>query len=358
MRDYWQRRPLLVRAAFTPFRSPVDRDRLLRLAQRDDVESRIVQRSGRRWRLDHGPFTRRELPPLKQKRWTLLVQGIDGLDRNAQALLARFRFLADARLDDLMASYATDGGSVGPHVDQYDVFLLQASGRRRWRISRQRDQSIDRRQPLKLLQDFRPTQEWLLEPGDMLYLPPGVAHEGAAEGECITLSIGFRAAVWQELLDPWFAHFAETVSLPGRFRDPGVRETTRPGRLAPALLGEAHRRLSRRRPRRADTERFLLEYLSEPKGQTRFRPRPEDRAAGFRREARRHGLRLDGRSRLLYGADSAAINGEIVPVPLTPLLRQLADQRSLSAKQFARAPESLRAVLADWYRAGWIAIDR
>ena len=334
LRDYWQRRPLVIRAAFPGFRAPVGRDRLLALAGRDDVESRLVTRSGTRWQLQHGPFAPRDLPPLTQKRWTLLVQGLDGVDPAAHALLARFRFLSDARLDDLMASYATDGGGVGPHVDQYDVFLLQAAGRRRWRISRQRDTALDERQPLKLLSDFRPTREWLLEPGDMLYLPPGVAHEGVADGECLTYSIGFRAPAWQELLDPWFAHFAERVGLAGRFADPRAAVATQPGELPTRMISEAHRHLAARRPGRRDTERFLLEYLSEPKSNVIFRRPRSITPAAFAQQARRRGLVLDERSRLLFSRGFAALNGEISEAQGASLrlLRRLANQRALPGK--------------------------
>ncbi len=359
LRDYWQRRPLVIRAAFPGFRAPVGRDRLLALARRDDVESRLVTRAGRRWQLTHGPFSQREFPPLTQKRWTLLVQGLDGADRAAHELLGRFRFLSDARLDDLMASYATDGGGVGPHVDQYDVFLLQAVGRRRWRVSRQRDQSLDERQPLKLLADFRPTREWLLEPGDMLYLPPGVAHEGIAEGECVTYSIGFRAPAWQELLDPWFARFAAEVALAGRYADRGTAPTTRPSELPSRLVTEAHRRLAARRPSRRDTERFLLEYLSEPKPQVVFsRPRSLT-PAGFAQQARRRGLVLDERSRLLLGRNGLiAANGEVTHATGASLrvLRRLADLRALGAGDLCTAPDSLLAELRDWYAAGWLRL--
>ena len=141
------------------------------------------------------------------------MQGVDLLDEGAHALLGRFRFVPDARLDDLMVSYATDGGGVGPHVDSYDVFLLQAWGRRRWRISRQRDLALVPDAPLKLLADFRAEEEWILEAGDMLYLPPGVAHDGTAVGECLTYSIGFRAPTYQELLEPWLTDFADHAAV-------------------------------------------------------------------------------------------------------------------------------------------------
>ncbi|MGH6622329.1 MAG: cupin domain-containing protein, partial [Burkholderiaceae bacterium] len=167
MRDYWQRRPILLSAALPRFETPISREQLFAWAADEDVDSRLVTNVAGRWNVQHGPLAR--LPALARPGWTLLVQGVDLLDDAARALLSRFRFLPDARLDDLMVSYASDGGGVGPHVDSYDVFLLQAHGRRRWRISRQTDLQLRPGLPLRVLANFRPEQEWVLEAGDMLY---------------------------------------------------------------------------------------------------------------------------------------------------------------------------------------------
>lgn len=313
LKEYWQRKPVLIRGAFPGFVPPVDRDALLALAGHEDVESRLVERRGREWTLRHGPFRRRALPPLSRPGWTLLVQGLDGHDERAHELLTRFRFVPDARLDDLMASFATDGGGVGPHCDNYDVFLLQAAGRRRWRISRQRDLALRPGAPVKLLARFRATQEWVLEPGDMLYLPPGVAHDGTAVGDgCLTYSIGFRTPTWAELLDPWFARFAEHASLPGRYADPGLAPAPHPGRLPAGMVTAAHEALSKARPSRADTERFLLEHLTEPKGNVVFeRVEAVPTLVAFTRRVRRTGVRLDRRTRMLVGGVGVGINGEV-----------------------------------------------
>lgn len=357
MREYWQRRPVLIRAAFPDFAPPVGRRRMFELAASADVESRLIVRHGARWSLRHGPIPRRSLPPLAQARWTLLVQGLDQADAGAHELLARFRFVPEARLDDLMASFATDGGGVPAHVDNYDVFLLQTHGRRRWRISRQRDQRLQPGLPLRLLADFRPTREWVLEPGDMLYLPPGVAHEGVAVGECIGYSIGFRTPTWQELHDPWLARFAERSRLDGRYADPGQRVTAHPGEIPDAMVRQTHAALSRVRPTRAHTERFLLEHLSEPKASVVFqRPKHPPAPAMFVRAARRRGVILDARSRMLYGRLGVALNGELFEVAagLRPPLHALADRRSLDGDSIARAPAALAPLLHDWLVAGWL----
>src|SRR5205085_5385100 len=185
--------PLLIRAALPGVLGDIDRERLFALAAQNGVESRLVARAGRRWSVCPGPIARRALPSAGTPGWTLLVQGVDLHDDAAHRLLRRFRFVADARLDDVMCSWASDRGGVGPHVDSYDVFLLQVTGRRRWRVGRVGDARQRAGMPLRTLAGFTPSDEWLLGPGDMLYLPPGWGHDGVAVGECITASIGFRA---------------------------------------------------------------------------------------------------------------------------------------------------------------------
>lgn len=358
MREIWQRRPLLIRQALPRFSAPVQRDDLLRLATRDDVESRLITAFGGRWTLAHGPFDDSALPALSRKRWTLLVQGLNTLLPAAHQLLQRFRFIADARLDDLMASFATDGGGVGPHVDSYDVFLLQASGQRRWRISRQRDTRLAPGLPLKVLADFRPTQEWVLEPGDLLYLPPGVAHEGVALGECITLSIGFRAPAWQELVEPWFLQLADRTRIGGRYADPGPPATRRPGRLPTPLLDAAWERFGRLRARKSDAIAMLLAQLTEPKAQIIFdRPRRPLSVAAFQASARDGRLRLaaDARTRCLYAQRYFGINGEVLgPAGFHAHLVILADGRELAAAALRSMPLRTLAHLHEWYVAGWL----
>ncbi len=357
LREYWQRKPLLMRGAFPEFAPPVDRSGLFGLAGRDDVESRLVVRRGRHRTVRHGPFSARSLPPRSQPRWTLLVQGLDGVDTGAHALLSRFRFVPDARLDDLMASYASDGGGVGPHADNYDVFLLQAWGRRRWRISHQRDLRLQAGQPLKLLTGFQATREWLLEPGDMLYLPPGVAHDGVAQGECITYSIGFRAPSYQELLDPWLARFSEYARLPGRYADPGLSLARHPAELPQGMVPRFHAALRHARPTQADTGRFLLEYLSEPKAHVVFqRPARTLPAAVFARTAQRRGVVLDLRSRVLTRGGLLALNGELYDMPRAwrRRLRTLADRHALRGADLVGAPAPLLALLREWLQAGWL----
>jgi 50S ribosomal protein L16 3-hydroxylase len=359
MRRYWQRRPLVVRKALADFSAPLDRKALFALAARDDVESRLVTAVDG-WRLAHGPIAPRRIPPLRKPGWTLLVQGTEQHDDRAADLLARFRFVSDARLDDLMMSYASDGGGVGPHIDAYDVFLLQAQGRRRWRIGNADADDLLPGAPLKILRHFRHRLEWVLEAGDLLYLPPGVAHEGTAlGGDCITCSIGFRAPSWRELVEPWLDVLASHPSREGRYADPGIAPTRHPGRLPGALVDAAFAALTRTRPARADARRTLLTYLTEPKANVVFaRPRRALTAQALSRAGGQRGLRLDRRSRMLYSAMSIAINGEVVADTGKDgtLMQALADQRALTPGQAMALGRDTWQTLAAWHQAGWVHV--
>ena len=226
LRGHWQKQPLLVRQAFPGYRAPLMPEDLAGLACEDSALSRLVQHDRRKdaWRVRSGPFEETEFPALGDRDWTLLVQDMDKWDADIRALLDRFRFLPAWRIDDVMVSFATPGGSVGPHVDQYDVFLLQAQGRRRWQIDAGANPPLDFRDgvELKLLREFAPTHDWVLEPGDMLYLPPGVPHHGVAVDPCLTFSIGMRAPSAAELLGDFVDTLAAEADEGLRYRDPDL----------------------------------------------------------------------------------------------------------------------------------------
>jgi 50S ribosomal protein L16 3-hydroxylase len=355
---YWQKRPLLVRGAWPDFRDPVTASELLRLAARDDCESRIVSRAGRRWRLEHGPFApARARRPLKS-RWTLLVQGLNHFSPAADRMLRAFRFISYARLDDVMASFAVPGGGVGPHVDSYDVFLIQGRGRRRWRLSRQRALALDARAPLKVLRNFRPETEWVLESGDMLYLPPGIAHEGVAIEPCITYSIGFRAPSTRELGDGFLAFLQDRGGWNDeRYRDPAVRPARHPAHISDELVTRCVAMIDRVRWSRRDIEEFIGRHLSEPKAQVRFTaPSRLLSRAAFRTRCARHGVQLALATGMLFRRDRIYINGESAAVSKRDLalLTRLADERELNrAGAFTPAGFDL---LYTWYRAGYLAL--
>jgi 50S ribosomal protein L16 3-hydroxylase len=349
MKKHWQKKPLLVRGAIPDFKPLLARKDLFALAARDDVESRMVARQGRGWRLQRGPFARGALPPMSQQAWTLLVQGVDLHDRAIHELLQRFAFVPAARLDDLMISWASDGGGVGPHFDSYDVFLLQAQGTRRWRIGRQENLALQEGVPLKILADFRPEQEYELGPGDMLYLPPLYAHDGTAVGECQTYSIGFRAPGRAELARELLQRIAdEAGELDERlYRDPAQPATESPGAIPEALRGFAQDALAAALKDPAALDRALGEYLTEPKGNVWFE-------AG-RVPRRLHGLVLDSRTRMLHDAKHVFVNGESWRAAGrdAALMRRLADSRRLDRGQIEGASEGARELLQSWCEAGW-----
>jgi 50S ribosomal protein L16 3-hydroxylase len=350
MRRHWQRQPLLVRQALPGVRAPIDRNALFALAARDDVESRLVMREGRRWTLRPGPLPRRALPPLAQPRWTLLVQGLDLHVDAAHDLLSRFRFVPDARLDDLMLSYASDGGGVGPHLDSYDVFLVQVAGRRRWRWGRCDAPVLREDVPLKMLARFEPEHDATLEPGDLLYLPPGWAHEGTAVGaDCMTASVGFRAPTADEVARALLERIAETLPDGGaRYRDPRQTATAAPAELPVPLLAFARAALERAVASPEAIECALGEWLTEPKPQVWFEAQA--------RIERPSMLVLDRRTRIGYGARHVFVNGESFAASGrdATLVRRLADARRLGAREARRLSPGARALIDEWIAAGWL----
>jgi len=356
LRDYWHKRPLLIRNAVPGFTGLLSADEMRQLAHRDDVESRLIQGSGTHWQLDHGPFNKNDFKRLPKTGWTLLVQSLNHVLPEADALLARFNFIPHARLDDLMVSYAVPGGSVGPHFDSYDVFLLQGQGHRRWQISTQTDLTILDDAPLKILRHFVAEDEWLLSPGDMLYLPPHVAHYGMAEDACMTYSIGFRAPTTEELAQGFLMHLQDTLALEGRYADPDLRLQRHPGEISRAMLKQIEAMIDRIKWNRRDIAKFAGCYLSEPKPNVFFNPpdAPLSHAA-FNKQANKTGVALNPKSRLLFSGRQFFINGEAFTPAAdeTAALQQLADQHRLAPP----LPATLRERFYDWYEAGWLEID-
>jgi 50S ribosomal protein L16 3-hydroxylase len=353
MKQYWHKKPLLVRQAIPQVKPVMGRAELFELAAQEGVQSRLVIQDGGNWRLKHGPFQRRTLPPLKRPGWTLLVQGVDLHQELAHALVQAFRFVPDCRLDDLMTSYATDGGGVGPHFDSYDVFLLQVQGRRRWRIGRQKDLSLQADVPLKILADFAPEQEFLLEAGDMLYLPPRYAHDGVAVGECMTCSIGFRAQQQGELARELLQRLADDA--PELVGDSLYRDPHQPATLSPAEIPMAVQTFAREAILRVLEDplalaRTLGELLTEPKSEVWFeRPSAADAAlAGAQR--------LDRRTKMMFDDKHVFINGEAFRAggKDATLIRRLADQRRLNAAQVGALSVDAQALLQQWIEAGWV----
>ena len=277
--EYWQKKPLLVRNALPDFKCPISPEELGGLSLDEEVESRLVLEKGGKtpWELRHGPFTEDDLLSLPDSHWTLLVQEINKHVPDFALLLEHFNFLPNWRLDDVMVSYAAEYGTVGPHADNYDVFLLQGSGRRRWQLSWQ-DSGCDELLPdlpLRVLKNFKPEQEWILEQGDMLYVPPGVVHHGVALEDCMTISVGYRAPNITELTAAYCANIISQMDQDDYFRDPDLKPDIQPGLINPFALHQLRDRLRESLFRDdAELDRFLASaitdvrpghYLPEPK---------------------------------------------------------------------------------------------
>jgi 50S ribosomal protein L16 3-hydroxylase len=359
MQRHWHKKPLVIRQAIPGFKPLLDRAALFDLAAQEEVQSRLVVQASadgsRGWRFRHGPFVRKSLPPFKQAGWTLLVQGVDLLDDSVHALMNQFRFVPDARLDDLMISYATDGGGVGPHFDSYDVFLLQAHGRRRWRIGRQKDLSLQPDKPLKILAHFEPEMEFDLDPGDMLYLPPRYAHDGIAVGECMTYSIGFRSPNRVELAGELLQRLAEDAQeseLSALYRDPKQSAVHACGEIPASLVDFANQALHEALRDPMTLQRVLGEYLTEPKANVRFNWGDSCRVNAPPT------LILDRRTRMMYDSHHVFVNGEsfVASGRDAQLMRRLADQRCLDGAELKRLRGAARCLVEDWCEAGWMHV--
>ncbi|AOE79949.1 MULTISPECIES: cupin domain-containing protein [Pseudomonas] len=268
LRDYWQKKPLLIRQAIPDFESPIDADELAGLALEEEVESRLVIEHGERpWELRRGPFAEDAFSTLPEREWTLLVQAVDQFVPEVAELLEHFRFLPSWRIDDVMISFAAPGGSVGPHFDNYDVFLLQAQGKRNWKIGQMcnSESPLLQHADLRILAEFEESAEWVLEPGDMLYLPPRLAHFGIAEDDCMTYSVGFRAPSAAEVLTHFTDFLSQYLTDEERYTDADAQPASDPHQIQ----GDALDRLKSLLAEHMSDERMLLtwfgQFMTEPR---------------------------------------------------------------------------------------------
>jgi 50S ribosomal protein L16 3-hydroxylase len=372
LRDYWQKRPLLIRQAFPGFAGIIERDPFLELATRADCRSRLIIHHPRRrrqaeWERHDGPFGALDAGMLPKSHWTLLVNSVESLVPGGWDILGAFSMIPSARIDDLMVSYAADGGSVGAHDDLYDVFLLQGPGRRRWQVSHQRDRRADPQATIKVLRKFVPEQEWLLEPGDMLYLPPDVAHHGVAEGPCFTYSIGFLAPSHAELVEGFLGYLGAAR---GAHRDPGalyrdgdLKLPRDPLEIADAMVAAVAALVEGVRWDRADVADFLGCFLTRPRPRQSFtrprRPRGEEAFARRLRDGRTKGtLRLALPSRGLARGGRIYFNGEAhAPARAAlPTFKELLRARAIALPLGADVGARALALLHGWYAAGWVSV--
>ena len=344
--EYWQKKPLLIRQAIPQFKSFLSPQELMDLATDEDAEARLITQKNGQWRVQNSPLEEADFAKLPQATnknfWTILVQNVNHHLPQAVDLLQQFSFIPHARLDDLMISYAPKGSGIGAHVDSYDVFLLQGAGKRKWQISGTNNQSpadlsLQENAPLKLLKNFVPEQEWILEAGDMLYLPPHIAHCGISESDdCMTYSIGFRAPSYTELAHEFLSYLQDKLpendSIKGRYADPDLTVQENAGEISGAFATNIHAALSGITWKNDDIADFLGQYLTEPKAHVYFDTPDEISLAAFTKKLAKNNVQLSLKSQLLFVQNTFYINGEklIVADEIIACMRELADKRCLS----------------------------
>lgn len=363
LRDYWGKRPLLVRGALPGFACPLTPDDLAGLACIEGSLGRIVRFDRRRdrWHLETGPFAEERFAKLGRRDWTLLVQDVDRWDPEVRALLRLVDFLPRWRIDDVMVSYAVPGGSVGAHVDQYDVFLLQGMGRRRWQIDARPGAPLDFREdaPIRLLQHFEASHDWVLEPGDILYLPPRVPHFGEAVDECLTLSLGMRAPSAAEMLAAFAAQQAQELDEAQRYADPDLRPAADPGLIDGATVTRVRRTLQQTLElddgALAD---WFGRFVSLYRASSPPRPRRITRAALAQGLARGAVLVVSQDVRLNYsrGPQGARLHGNGESLDLDPALAAglCAPEAAIDAASWEALGEQGHAAILELARRGWL----
>lgn len=355
LQEYWQKKPLLVRNAFPGFNGLLSPSELQKLACYEDVQSRLVIKQKNQWKLKHGPFRSSDFKKLSDTHWTLLVQEVNHYLPSARDLLSQFRFIPHARLDDLMVSYAPQGGGVGPHFDSYDVFLLQGLGERRWQISAQQDHEWVAEAPLKILKHFQPEQEWILHAGDMLYLPPHYAHNGIAENDCMTYSIGFRAPSHQELIEQFLIYLQDHSQIEGQYADPELQLQQHPSQISLSMQQQTRDIVKKIQWSENTVEDFLGRYLSEPKSHVFFDPPDKPITQHqFKKHLQKNGVTLSLKSRMLTGNNRIFMNGDSYTISddAFQMLRNLADHHMLSAPLLV--DEETEVLLYQWYIDGYL----
>ncbi len=357
--EYWQKKPLLIRNAIPNFKGLLSANDLAGLSCEDNVQARIISHTKSKWQIMDGPFDEDIFSSLPEKNWSLLVQSVNHHIPEASTLLTQFNFIPHARLDDLMVSYAPDGGGVGPHFDSYDVFLLQGMGKRLWRISEQQDLALVEGAPLKILKSFITKQEYVLEAGDMLYLPPQVAHWGIAVGECMTYSIGFRAPKAQELGVEFLSFIQEKIQLPGLYQDPDLSLQVHPSDISNNMVLQVSKMLKAITWDKDLVGEFLGGYLSEPKPDVIFEPPRKLSVDEFNQLLIKQPILLALKSQMLCYQALCFINGEKLEIPNTLFncMQKLADTRYLNVSQENLTPDNLAALsklLYSHYLTGYL----
>lgn len=337
LKKYWQKKPLLIRNAIENFQSPITEKDLFSIAQDEEAISRLIEYKQGLWQVKYGPFKKSDFPKKKNTPWTVLVQNINHHFSFANSFLNFFKFIPYARLDDLMVSYATKNGSVGPHLDSYDVFLFQAKGEREWKISDQKEFALDKKSAIKIITNFRSKNSWVLKPGDMLYLPPNIGHWGISQSDdCLTYSIGFRAPSSFEIQSKFLDFIQDSLNTNKNYlyKDPNLNLQKDPAEINANMIKKIQQTVNQLRWNKNLINTFIGQLLTEPVETAIFqRPKPISLEI-FKKNLSKKILELNPKTRMLFIKNNFYINGELIEVDkkYAAYLRQLANNKKISFK--------------------------
>ena len=361
LKKYWQKKPLLIRDAIKNFKSPITEKDLFRIAQNENVISRLIEFKRDIWQVKYGPFKKSDLPKKINTSWTMLVQNINHHVPFAESFLNLFKFIPYARLDDLMVSFATKKGSVGPHFDSYDVFLFQAKGEREWKISEQKKFSLDKKSAIKIITNFKAKNTWVLKPGDLLYLPPNVGHWGISQSDdCLTYSIGFRAPGTFEIQSK-FLDFIQDNLITNKndlYKDPNLNLQKNPAEINSNMMKKIHHIVNRLRWNTNSINTFIGQLLTEPIEGAVFETSKPMTLEIFKKDLVRKPLKLNPKTRMLFIKNNFYINGELIETDKKSImyLKQLANDREVSIKSTLNKKDlnALGIALRPLYLSGFI----
>jgi len=361
LKNYWQKKPLLIKNAIPNFVSPITESDLFIIAQNEEAVSRLIEHKQGIWQVKYGPFKKSDLPKKTNIPWTILVQNINHYFPFAESFLNLFKFIPYARLDDLMISYATKKGSVGPHFDSYDVFLFQAQGIREWKISDQKKFTLDKKSSIKIITNFKSNNSWVLKAGDMLYLPPNIGHWGISQSDdCLTYSIGFRAPATFEIQSK-FLDFIQDHLITNEneiYKDPNLAPQKNPAEISSNMTKAMRNIVDRLRWDKSSINHFIGQLLSEPIENSIFETRKPLSLKAFEKSIVHKTLRLNSKTRMLFIKNNFYINGEFIKIDkkYTSFLKQLANDREISLESTLnkRDLNALGIVLLPLYEAGFI----
>ena len=361
LKKYWQKKPLLIRDAIKNFKSPITEKDLFRIAQNENAISRLIEFKRGIWQVKYGPFKKLDLPKKINTPWTILVQNMNHHLPFAESFLNLFKFIPYARLDDLMVSFATKKGSVGPHFDSYDVFLFQAKGEREWKISEQKKFSLDKKSAIKIITNFKVKNTWVLKPGDLLYLPPNVGHWGVSQSDdCLTYSIGFRASGTFEIQSK-FLDFIQDNLITNKndlYRDPNLNLQKNPAEINSNMIKKIQRIVNQLRWNTNSINNFIGQLLTEPIEGAVFETSKSMTAEVFIKNLIKKPLKLNPKTRMLFIKNNFFINGELIEADKKSImyLKQLANDREISIKSTLNKKDlnALGIVLLPLYLSGFI----